>query len=295
MEFLTKNYLTNWTENISFLSIQEFLHEVSKNLFDVSGGAELITGFNIELPPAWRNTECTASLEVREGQLQTEVDLRVTGTQPLTGDSPSSRQFGGCGVRGRDVELPFKILTDNVKIPSERLAQSLLEVTRWRFGVFSEVSVPNYPLNVSEVSEPVYAGCRLAEAGLCPLEAEYNKFAATKQNLLCGGQSARRSILNHFSNKDNKKFVKPQMRFVMPLDTKTVILILDQSAAMADTWKSVLASTFQFINSLREGTELAIVSFAAEAATVHLLPTRVEGGNREGLHYRLGLNLLPEM
>ena len=67
------------------------------------------------------------------------------------------------------------------------------------------------------------------------------------------------------------------MRFVMPLDTKTVILILDQSAAMADTWKSVLASTFQFINSLREGTELAIVSFAAEAATVHLLPTRVEG------------------
>ena len=225
----------------------------------MSGGAELITGFNIELPPAWRNTECTSSLEVTEGQLRTEVDLRVTGTQPLTGDRPRSRQFGGCGVRGQGVDLPFKILTDNVEIKSEKLTESLLEVTRWRFGVFSETGVagdPMYPLNGSEA---VNQGCGRTEAGLCPLDSEYNKFALTKQNLLCGGLSARRSILNHFTSKDGEKFVKPQMRFVMPLDTKRVILILDQSASMADTWKSVLASTFQFINSLREGTELAIV------------------------------------
>ena len=253
----------------------------------MSGGAELITGFNIELPPAWRNTECTASLEVAEGQLRTEVDLRVTGTRPLTGDRPRSTQFGGCGVRGQGVDLPFKILTDNVEIKSEKLSESLLEVTRWRFGVFSESGViadPMYPLNGSEAGNQ---GCSRAEAGLCPLDSEYNKFALTKQNLLCGGLSARRSILNHFTSKDGEKFVKPQMRFVMPLDTKRVILILDQSTSMADTWKSVLASTFQFINSLREGTELAIVSFAAESATVHLRPTRVEGGNREGLHYRI--------
>ena len=126
--------------------------------------------------------------------------------------------------------------------------------------MFAEVGVDGdsmYPLTSTEGrSEVVNRGCSEDQmktgGGLCPLVG-YNNLAKTKQNLLCTGVSARRSILNQFSTKDGAKFVKPEIKFVMPLDTKRVILILDQSSTMADNWKSVLASTFQFINGLREG------------------------------------------
>jgi hypothetical protein len=42
---------------------------------------------------------------------------------------------------------------------------------------------------------------------------------------------------------------------------------------MAPQWEPVLSATFQYIHSLREGTELAIVSYQSEG-TVHLQPTR---------------------
>ena len=259
----------------------------------MSGGADLITHFNIELPPNWRSTECTAAIAVSEGQLGLSADLEVTGGHPLLGEAAHAHQHGGCGVAGQKVDIPFPVLTDNVELTQEALTRTLVEVTRWRYGVFSETGSDGdsmYPLHTKEGQQTVEnLGCSREELeegrGLCPLMS-YHKVANTKQNLLCGRISARRSILNQFSSQDGVEFVKPEMRFVMPLDTKRVILILDQGASMATNWKSVLASTFQFINSLQEGTELAILSFRREA-TLHLKPTRVEGGNREGLHYRI--------
>ena len=245
----------------------------------------------------WRNTECTADLMFSDGQHQAEVDIEVTGTHPLTGDAPVSEQFGGCGVRGKKVRIPFGILTDNVEISTQDLKESVLAVTQWRYGVFSESGVdgdPMYPLrSTAGPTETNNTGCDLNHGAiLCPLD-DYNRYALTKQNLLCSRQSARRSILNQFSSIDGVTFVKPNIRFVMPLDTKRVILVLDQGPTMGNIWKSILASTFQFINNLREGTELAIVSFNTEAI-VHLEPTRVEGGNREGLHYRIPRRLSRE-
>ena len=259
----------------------------------MSGGADLVTNFDIELPPNWRNTECTASIDVSEGQIGLSPDLEVTGSHPLLGDTAHAHQHGGCGVPGQKVDIPFPVLTQTVELSQEALTATLLEVTRWRYGVFSETGSDGdsmYPLHSQEGEERVEnLGCSRKELeegrGLCPLMS-YDKVANTKQNLLCGRISARRAILNQFSSQDGAEFVKPELRFVMPLDTKRVILILDQGASMATNWKSVLASTFQFINSLREGTELAILSFRREA-TLHLKPTRVEGGNREGLHYRI--------
>lgn len=280
-------------------NIEEFLYEVSKHLYEVSGGVELISKFNIELPPNWRNTECSGHINITEGQVS-DIDIEVIGSHPLYRDSPHAIQFGGCGVKGQRVEIPFPIFTKNVDIKSEDLERSLVEVTKWRYGVFEEQGIEGdlmYPPNITEGVKVVgNSGCSQAQlklgGGLCPL-IPYNNGAHTKQNLLCGRVSARRSILNQFSTKQGAKFVKPEIKFVMPLDTKRVILILDQSPTMADKWKSVLAATFQFINSLREGTELSIISFA-ETATIHLEPTRVEGGNREGLHYRIPRRLPAE-
>lgn len=280
-------------------NIEEFLYEVSKHLYEVSGGAELISTFNIELPPNWRNTECSGHINITEGRLS-DIDIAVTGSHPVHKHSPHAIQFGGCGVKGQRVEIPFPIFTKNVDIKSEDLERSLVEVTKWRYGVFSEQGIVGdlmFPQNTTEGVKVVRnSGCSQEDlklgGGLCPL-IPYNNGAYTKQNLLCGGVSARRSILNQFSTKHGAKFVKPEIKFVMPLDTKRVILILDQSPSMTDKWKSVLAATFQFINSLREGTELSIISFADDA-TIHLEPTRVEGGNREGLHYRIPRRLPAE-
>ena len=326
----------------------------------LTGGADMVQDFTVELPPHWRRTECSVGLRYSEGAVR--ADLVVTAPHPLHGDTPHAVQHGGCGVAAARLEIPHNLFTKHAEIAPDQLTAGLAALVvgfsvhikfdetynsitwwyggrftgliiqiilsrgickqirhvrlvkftlccttrvtsilhqiiflfqRWRYGVFGERGVAEdamFPLNSTAGGETVEnSGCSLQQlqqgGGLCPLSG-YNNGANTKQNLLCSKLSARRSIQNQFSAKHGAKFVKPRIKFVMPLDTKRVILILDQSAAMAPNWRSVLASTFQFINSLPEGTELAVISYSA-TARVHLEPTRVEGGNREGLHYRI--------
>jgi hypothetical protein len=140
------------------------------------------------------------------------------------------------------------------------------------------------------------AGCDDMEGGLCPLTAAYRGDAATKQNLLCRERSARRTILDQFAGGPlaaaPQHFAKPNLTYLLPADTERLVLVLEQSERMEAHWRAVLASTFHFINSLEEGTERAVVVFS-QAATVQLEPTRVVGGNREGLHYRIPRRLPP--
>ena len=106
--------------------------------------------------------------------------------------------------------------------------------------------------------------------------------------MLCGGSSAREVIRERVATRPRRaEFVPPSIRFLLPGSKERVVLVLEQSPAMGRRWSSVLASTFQYISGLREGTELAIITFGETAATVHLQPTVVQGGNREGLHYRI--------
>ena len=155
---------------ISFVFMQEFLNEVSKHIFSVSGGADLVTSYSVELPPAWRNTECTANLAVAEGQLPRAVDLRVANTQPLTGDRPWARQYGGCGARGSEVVLPHRVLTAAADLDTERLGLALLEVTRRRYGVFPEVGLAGSLMSPSTTrtlasAPPVRAALRTVSPG----------------------------------------------------------------------------------------------------------------------------------
>jgi hypothetical protein len=277
--------------------LQVLLDSVSREVYQLSGGADLVKSFHVELPSSWRNTECTAHLASApgEGRLD-QADLHVGGSDPLWTEAPHAVQYGGCGVRGRIVELPFSILTEDVDIGAERLNRSLLEVVRWRYGVFPEQGLPRdprYPVETTlgDITEE-NSGCEEVErrsgGGLCPLASSYRVEAATKQNLLCRERSARRTILDQFARQETRLFAKANLTYLMPADTERLILLLEQSDRMEAHWRAVLASTFHFINSLEEGTQLAVVVFSpAATAAVHLEPTRVVGGNREGLHYRI--------
>ena len=88
----------------------------------------------VELPPAWRNTERTANLA--KGPLQSKVDICVTSTQPLSEDRGSA----------------------------------LLEVTRWRYGVFPEVGLAGSLMSPSTTrtlasAQPVRAALRTVSPG----------------------------------------------------------------------------------------------------------------------------------
>ena len=272
--------------------MQVLLSELSRELYEVSGGGDLVSSFKVELPASWRNTECTMDLETREGRVDHD-DILVTSPHPLLGDVPVSQQFGGCGARGLRTTLPFSIITDNAQVSESKLNLTILELTRWRYGVFSETGISGdnmYPQNVTLGLESMKnEGCnetsRRSGRGLCPLNA-YNRAAATKQNLLCAETPARQTILEQFVNSPTFKFEKAEVEFVIPSDTERVILLIEHSQDMVDKWSAVLSSTFQYINSLPEGVELSILTFGLDA-NVHLQPTRVVGGNREGLHYRI--------
>jgi hypothetical protein len=287
---------------------------MAQQFYELSDGADRIQTYRVELPSTWRNTECTAHLPTAtEGRVD-HPDVLVGGRHPLWGDKAHAHQFGGCGFRGNALELPFALLTDGIDIGEEQLNRSLVEAARWRYGVFAEHGFPGdsrYPAVETlpgaeeEVTLVDNSGCdvteRLNGGGLCPLTAAYRVEANTKQNLLCRERSARQTILDKFSQQKEKHtvrpFSKPNHIYLLPADTERMILLLEQSSTMESAWSAVLAATFHFINSLEEGTELAIVIYSAMAArgaaVVHLEPTRVVGGNREGLHYRIPRRLAP--
>ena len=286
------------SDDITSLYFQVLLSELSKELYGLSGGSDLVSGFRIELPAAWRNTECTLELQTSEGRVESE-DILVSGPHPIFGARTIAEQFAGCGEQGSKTLIPFSVLTDNIEMEQTELNQTLLELARWRYGIFSEAGMDGdemYPANITHgLSMVRNEGCseeeRRVGGGLCPLSS-YNPAASTKQNLLCSEQSARRTVLNRFLGSDPVKFRQAELEYIVPSDTERILLLVEQSQQMVNHWSAVLAATFQFINSVSEGSELAILTFG-EQSTVHLQPTRVVGGNREGLHYRIPRRISP--
>ena len=274
-------------------NLEEVIVAASKQLYELSEAVEQVSEATVELPPSWRGTECVHGLAVEEGGVGVS-DILVTSPHPILGNLPHAPQPEGCRQRGLQLSFPFPLLTTSANMEPVGLEQALVAVSRWYFGVFPEVGEEGdamYPATSQEgPNTRENRGCSenaLAQGrGLCPLTELYDSGALTKQNMLCSGLSARQTILSMVSGGEPNKWKAPSVRFVMPLDTKRTVLLLDTSLAMGELWESVLSATFHYISSLREGTELAIVSFQGRG-TVHLQPTRVEGGNREGLHYRI--------
>ena len=79
--------------------------------------------------------------------------------------------------------------------------QSLVkEWCKYRYGVFPEDGFDGdrlYPAFYKEGNVSLASHGCLEKNPLCPLGQRYNRDAPTKQNLLCMGQSAIETVLNH--------------------------------------------------------------------------------------------------
>ena len=148
---------------------------VAKQMFETTSGAETIGQIDIELPASWRGTECTAHINTTEGR-ENEADVLVTGDHPIFGSAPRAVQYGGCGVKGLRMELPFLVLTNAPEMSSASVESTLEHVMRWRYGVFEEAGIvgdPMYPANYTDgIHSLPNVGCTKDQVGL-PSNAFY--------------------------------------------------------------------------------------------------------------------------
>ena len=119
-------------------NLEEVIVAASKQLYELSEAVEQVSTATVELPPSWRGTECVQGLDVEEGGVGTS-DILVTSPHPILGNLPYAPQPEGCRQRGLQLSLPFPLLTSAANMEARGLEQALVAVSRWFFGVFTEV------------------------------------------------------------------------------------------------------------------------------------------------------------
>ena len=200
-------------------------------------------------------------------------------------------------------------------IPGQTLVR---EWCKFRYGTFPEHGLAGdrlYPAHYKEGNRTLDSKGCLQRDPLCPLGQVYNRDAPTKQNLLCQGESAIETVLNHpdfqvtwqttESPSDQQNVTAfPPSTYVLPATVKVAtdptfdyivprsnryVLLLDRTSMMGvnGRWTNIKRAFFRFINNLPVGSELSIISFDSKEAIVNLPPTVVTDNNREGLHGRI--------
>ena len=237
----------------------------------------------VMLPHSWTKAACPPprSLVSVSEKLEAE-DILVGEAGPLWTLAP-----GGCGTRGHRVNMPRSFLSFNTSELGARAGRLARELTKLEFGVFEEAGLagdPVYPDTYTTGRELITSvGCPEAGAGgFCPLEAEYNSFAPTKQNVLCRGQSAAAII----GDRQRSSNITESRNVTVSYVTRAVsryVLVLDL-AQEPRTWTRIKRALYRFISLLPEGATLSIVTATPETSAVTLFPTLVTEGRREGLH-----------
>ena len=234
------------------------------------------------LPHSWTKAACqpTRSLVTVTEELEAETIL-IAEAGPLW-----TLASGGCGARGQVVSVPRHFLAFNTSDLADRARRLSRELTKYEFGVFEEAGFPGdlvYPETYTTGGEAINSdGCEQEEEGFCPLDAEYNRFAPTKQNILCRGESVASILgdrlvpanITQSRNLTVRYVTRPVSRYVLVLDL----------AQAPGTWTRIKRALYRFISLLPEGATLSIVTPDGEDAVVSLLPTLVTEGRREGLH-----------
>ncbi|XP_059083707.1 calcium-activated chloride channel regulator 1-like [Tigriopus californicus] len=168
-------------------------------------------------------------------------------------------------------------------------------------------------------SRPVANNSELNHMGICNTRApstNYDRYAPTKQNLLCEGKSAMEIISNHqdfhsrhgtstegkdsefkkthsILNQLSSRYHSPRFHLVLPSSNLRILLVLDISEQMTNTWTKTRDALFRFILLLPPGIELGIITFDHEAR-INTPPTLVDQGNKEGLFGRIPYRLSPD-
>ena len=116
----------------------------------------------------------------------------------------------------------------------------------------------------------------------CPSQ---DRFAPTKQNILCGGRTALSVIREQLENlpaNSTEAAANTTVRFVTKRSS-SYVLVLDL-ATTAQRWRNIKRALFRLISLLPEGSRLGIVTVGGSEARISLAPTVVTGERREALH-----------
>jgi len=161
----------------------------------------------IQVPRQWDFSLCSTSKLAGKQRKTTyarpgkAADIIIGGNHPVFGNHPWSLQARGCGQQGHMLNLPADFMHRITKEKDVILAR---EWTKYEFGIFSEHGFEEdnvYPnsYSIGNTSLPS-DGCTRSNNELqtmeqfCPLNAAYERFSPTKQNLLCDGKSAEEVI-----------------------------------------------------------------------------------------------------
>ncbi|CAB4068963.1 unnamed protein product [Lepeophtheirus salmonis] len=324
--FLTRDIKVNQRIVHSFFArLESLLNETSYGLYRLSQSKGYIGDFQIILPPTWDVTQCQPSRFSRivaSSQRSSSPDFFISPTNDL--EEPRAEQFGSCGSMGYRIHVPksffdFALFQDSWEL-RDRGQTLLREWAKYRYGVFPENGFkgdPLYPHMYADGNEMKFSsGCSNAQP-FCSLNQTYDKYAPTKQNLLCEGQRSSQ-IINH-----HKDFIKRSPNPVLLLNNETEILpvminediitpkdptfsyvvgksstfsiLLDRTSIMGinNRWTNIKRAFYRFIQYIPVGTQLNIISFGSESV-IDLPATIVTDSNREGLHGRIPRKVLEE-
>ena len=194
-------------------------------------------------------------------------------------------QYGGCGHQGHSINVPRPFLLFNQTAELDTKTESLLaEMIKFKYGVFEETGFPHdsmYPETYTTGNETLATeGCEDGQR-FCGLAADYNRFAPSKQNILCNGRSVMEMVSHHLNNA-TRNVTSPTVNYVT-MESSRYVLVLDL-AHDSNTWTSINKALYRFISMIPEGASLAIVHVQPDSDTTVLLPTVVTMSRREGLH-----------
>ena len=211
----------------------------------------------VRLPGAWGVAGCQPVGQVLRSAKSTllpgsttQLVLQQAGER-VTALQPSNP---GCGLPGLGVHLPTSILSQ------PNLDQSLAEqIINNRFGLYSE--------NLTVFSNT----------------SDWDSVALNRQNLECNGHGPLDLLPGREQLPVN--WTEPEWSYVMRGE-QHFVLVLEATSVMEQRWSTVKRGFYRFINNLKEGTMLSIITYG-RAGSLVLPPTLVTEANREGLHGRI--------
>jgi len=300
------------------MNLEEVVNASSSQFHNLTSGQAWIRDVTVILPETWKKAACQPGRKIVTVQDNIQkADIVITENNSVLGEAPWTLQPKGCGFQGEQINIPRNFLVFNNSELSKRSEKIAKEWAKYQYGVFEESGFshdPIYPPSYTEGNQTaVNTGCEGTVGLFCPRDGAYNKYAPTKQNVLCGGRSAWQTIYDSHDLREaavDSYFVEHEGRQVyslaqqentqqlttgdsvkdttfryVELSTSQYVLVLDQTDD-TERWVNIKRALYRFIDLLPEGSVLSIIT-VGETASVALPPTVVTEGKREGLHGRI--------
>ncbi|XP_023344491.1 calcium-activated chloride channel regulator 4A [Eurytemora carolleeae] len=300
--------------------LEGLFDSASLQLHSTTAGRKRFKKIQMLVPSTWSISSCQPGRQIVAGQVNPTTDVEITKPLPGIGNRPWSLNINGCGEQGLKLLIPESLIFSSIS-DNEKGLLLMNEWIKFRFGVFNErQGFKNDSIyrdeyfrltsmiktegcvsgNTVQQQYCVYGSCTPTSStslsGIiiiinCAERENLEILAPTKQNLVCGGKSARSIISNHPDLKQGQHketgYEAVRYEYVLP-QTSVYTLVLDLSSGMQENWESIHKAILRFILTIPSGTRLSIITFSSLSTTRTLLPqTLVTDINRETLFVRI--------